>query len=66
NVSDHPIVDRPFCDQVAAAGLELYVWTVDDPQRTAQLIDAGAAGVFTNRPGWLRQEVASLCSSPDN
>lgn len=60
NVSDHLCVDRDFCDVVKSSGLEVYVWTVDDPQRAHQLMRAGAAGVFTNRPGWLRDEITKL------
>lgn len=58
NVCDHPVVDRSFCQAVAAADMELYVWTVDDPQRAAALSDLGVQGIFTNRPGWLRDELS--------
>ncbi|NIL95950.1 MAG: glycerophosphodiester phosphodiesterase [Planctomycetales bacterium] len=57
NVSDFPGLDRDFCRTVTATGMELYVWTVDDPQRARQLIDLGVQGLFTNRPGWLREQL---------
>lgn len=58
NVSDNQIIDQQFCHAVQAAGMELYVWTVDDPLRARELIDAGVQGIFTNRPGWLRRQLS--------
>ncbi len=43
--------------KVKRAGLVLYVWTVDDPARAKRMIDAGADGIITNRPGWLRKKL---------
>lgn len=37
-----------------AAGLAVYVWTVDDQAEARQLVERGATGIITNRPGWLR------------
>jgi glycerophosphoryl diester phosphodiesterase len=45
---------------VAAAGSlgqKLYVWTVDDPVEAARLAELGVAGITTNRPGWLREQL---------
>lgn len=49
-----PMVDESVVVAVHAAGLELNVWTVDDPGRIAQLADWGVDGVVTNRPGFAR------------
>ena len=46
-----------FVRKVKAAGLKLYVWTVDAPARARQLRAAGIDGLATNRPGWLRQQL---------
>jgi glycerophosphoryl diester phosphodiesterase len=35
---------------VAGAGGELYVWTVDEAERIAQLERLGVAGIITNDP----------------
>jgi len=40
------------------AGLRLYVWTVDDAALARRLAAAGVDGITTNRPGWLREELA--------
>ena len=36
----------------------LYIWTVDDPSRARELRDLGVDGLTTNRPGWMRAELA--------
>jgi glycerophosphoryl diester phosphodiesterase len=47
-------VDAALVASVHAAGLKLYVWTVDDVILARKLVAAGVDGVTTNRPGWLR------------
>lgn len=58
DVSGKGPVDRAFVDEVHQAGLKLYIWTVDDPAKARFLIDAGVDGITTNRPGWLRSQIA--------
>jgi glycerophosphoryl diester phosphodiesterase len=50
-------VTKEFADAAKAAGQKLYVWTVDDPEEAARLVDLGVAGITTNRPGWLREQL---------
>jgi glycerophosphoryl diester phosphodiesterase len=45
-------------DKLRASGLKLYVWTVDSPAKARQLVAAGVDGITTNRPGWLREQIA--------
>jgi glycerophosphoryl diester phosphodiesterase len=54
---DWPI-DRSFTAQVHEAGLKLLVWTVDDPAVARRLVRAGVDGITTNRPKWLREQLA--------
>ncbi len=51
-------IDAALVRQVSDAGLLLCVWTVDDPDAAQRLIDAGVKAITTNRPGWLRQQLA--------
>jgi glycerophosphoryl diester phosphodiesterase len=37
---------------------EFHVWTIDDPQVADFYARLGAASITTNRPGWLRKEMA--------
>lgn len=43
--------------KIKDAGLELHVWTVDDPATAKHWIDLGAISVTTNRPGFLREQL---------
>ncbi len=52
------LIDRGFGEQVKAAGLELLVWTVNDVKVAKQMIAAGVQGITTDRPLWLREQLA--------
>ena len=52
------VLDKAFGDKVRAAGLKLYVWTVDDAELARKMIAAGAESITTNKPGWLREQLA--------
>jgi glycerophosphoryl diester phosphodiesterase len=52
-------IDREFVAKVHAAGLKLYTWTVDDPAVARAEAEAGVDGITTNRPGWLREQLAA-------
>jgi len=56
----HPwdgLVDALLMEAAAAHGLEVNVWTVDDPDRMAQLIELGVHGLCTNVPDVARRVV---------
>lgn len=52
-------IDAAFSSLVKAAGLKLYVWTVDSPARARKLVQAGVDGITTNRPAWLRARLTA-------
>jgi len=43
--------------RIKDAGLELQVWTVDDPVVAQHWIELGAMSITTNRAGWLREQL---------
>lgn len=43
--------------KIRDAGLELHVWTVDDPVIAQRWIGLGVKSITTNRPGWLREKL---------
>lgn len=51
-------IDAGFMKKVKAAGMGLWVWTLDDATIAKKLIAAGIDGVTTNRPGWMREQLA--------
>lgn len=50
-------VDARLAEQMKKAGLELYVWTVNDPKLARRMIEAGVQGITTDRPLWLREQL---------
>ena len=49
-----PLVDERFIATAHARGLQVHVWTVDDPAAAEELLDLGVDGVMTDRPAMLR------------
>lgn len=53
------VLDEQTLQQIRAGGIKLYVWTVDDALRARYLARLGVDGITTNRPGWLRAQMAA-------
>lgn len=51
-------IDAAFVQKVHQAGLKLYTWTVDDAAVAQKEAAAGVDGITTNRPQWLREQLA--------
>jgi glycerophosphoryl diester phosphodiesterase len=49
-----PLVTRQLVDDLHAAGLAVYPFTVDAPERMAELLEWGVDGLFTNLPDRMR------------
>ena len=50
-----PVVDRAFVGFAHRCGLAVYVWTVDDADEMARLLDLGVDGIMTDRPTVLKR-----------
>lgn len=48
------VVDRRLIATARRRGIEVHVWTIDDPAQMHELIDLGVDGLMTDRPGVLR------------
>lgn len=49
------IVDRAFVAEAHERGLQVHVWTIDDPTEMDELLDLGVDGIMTDRPQALRE-----------
>lgn len=52
---DNALVTGRFIDVAHEAGLLVYTWTVDDPDRIAELAELGIDGITTNVPDVARR-----------
>jgi glycerophosphoryl diester phosphodiesterase len=53
------VVDRRFVSAAHRLGLQVHVWTVDDPAQINHLLDLGVDGIMTDRPEILRDVLKS-------
>lgn len=57
-----PLVDVSLIRRAHDAGLEVNVWTVNDPERMRELIDMGVDGIVTDVPDIARGVIDSLAT----
>ena len=48
------VVDKRLIAAARRRGIEVHVWTIDEPDQMRELIDLGVDGLMTDRPGVLR------------
>lgn len=58
DLSASEVLDAAYAKAVKAAGLKLYVWTVNDPAVARRMAALGVDGITTDRPAWLREQLA--------
>jgi glycerophosphoryl diester phosphodiesterase len=56
----YSIINKNVMDEAKANNLKVVTWTVDDPAKAKELFDLGVIAVTTNRPKWLKEEIAKL------
>ncbi|MCZ2342794.1 MAG: glycerophosphodiester phosphodiesterase [Bacteroidales bacterium] len=58
DLSASPALDAEYAKVIRAAGLKLYVWTVNDLPTAKRMVELGVDGITTDRPAWLREQLA--------
>lgn len=57
--ADRLVVDEAFVEIVRAAGLELHVWTVNDPVLAGRMVGLGVDSITTDEPRSIRSTLDS-------
>jgi glycerophosphoryl diester phosphodiesterase len=63
NPNDTELLTADIVRNIHALGLKLHVWTVDEIEAAKRLINLGVDGLITNRPGWLKAQLAAGLSA---
>ena len=59
DLSASDVLDETFARKIKKAGLKFYVWTVNDLALARRMAEIGVDGITTDRPGWLREQLAN-------
>jgi glycerophosphoryl diester phosphodiesterase len=54
-----PVVDGKFVREAHRRGVQVHVWTIDDPNVMASLLDLRVDGIMTDRPAVLKTVLAA-------
>ena len=53
----HAIIDQALVDKCKDAGLDVWCWTVNDPETARKMKALGVTAVTTDRPKWLKEQL---------
>lgn len=53
------VVTEAFIDAAHVRGVQVHVWTIDEPEEMHRLLDLGVDGIMTDRPSVLRSVLES-------
>lgn len=53
----YAIIDPSLVEKCNSAGLEVWCWTVNDPETARKMRDMGVSALTTDRPAWLKEHM---------
>jgi glycerophosphoryl diester phosphodiesterase len=53
----HSIIDKDLVARCHASGLDVWCWTVNDPETAMKMKKLGVSAVTTDRPAWLKEQL---------
>lgn len=53
----HSAINRNFVERCRAEGLDVWCWTVNDPQDAGKMKALGVSAITTDRPKWLKEQI---------
>ena len=56
----HGMIDQKLMDRCHAAGLDVWCWTVNDPETALKMKQLGVSAVTTDRPAWLKDKLETM------
>ena len=51
------IIDQDLMEQCHASGLDVWCWTVNDPETAMKMKQLGVSAITTDRPAWLKNNL---------
>ena len=54
----HAIITPQLVEKCTEAGLDLWCWTVNDPETALKMKNLGIRAITTDRPRWLKEQMA--------
>ena len=55
----HAIINKSLMKKCSDAGLEVWCWTVNDPETALKMKKMGVTAITTDRPRWLKEQLAA-------
>ena len=56
----HGMIDQKLMDRCHARGLDVWCWTVNDPETALKMKELGVTAITTDRPSWLKKSLETM------
>jgi glycerophosphoryl diester phosphodiesterase len=56
---NYRLINEDIMKRAAEVKMDLFSWTVNDPDEAKRLITLGVRGITTDRPGWLNEQLSA-------